>query len=99
LVSFGRAGSRAGLLALVILVLTILFFSGLKQKIAISVLAVIAVVASVAFLPGYIKARFTTVFQQHAAEGLDAESRDRLNADIDSSEGRQRLLRQSIQMT
>lgn len=99
LVSFGRAGSRAGLLALGILVLTILFFSGLKQKIAISVLAVVALVASVAFLPGYIRARFTTIFQQHAATGLDAQSLERLNADVDSSEGRQRLLRQSIRMT
>jgi O-antigen ligase len=99
LISFGRAGSRAGLVALGIMVLTILFFSGIKQKIAISVLAVIALVASMAFLPGYIRARFITIFQQHADADLDAQSRARLNADIDSSEGRQRLLQQSIRMT
>jgi O-antigen ligase len=99
LVSFGRAGSRAGLLALVVMVIAILFLSGIKQKIAISVLAVVALLASIAFLPGYIRARFTTIFQQNAAAGFDAETRARLSADIDSSSGRQQLLRQSIQMT
>jgi O-antigen ligase len=99
LVSFGRAGSRAGLLALATMVLAILFLSEVKQKIVISGLAVVALIASTVFLPSYIRARFTTIFQQHASADLDAQSRRRLNADIDSSEGRQKLLEQSIQMT
>jgi O-antigen ligase len=80
------------------MVSAILFLSGLKQKIAISVLAVVALLASVAFLPGYIKARFVTIFQQNVGV-VDAQTRARLNADIDSSQDRQALLRQSIQMT
>ncbi len=99
LVSFGRAGSRAGLLALGTMVFAVLLFSDVKQKIAISILAVIALAASAIFLPGYIKARFTTIFEQSGAAGLDAVTREKLRSDIDSSEERQRLLKQSIQMT
>jgi O-antigen ligase len=98
LVSFGRAGSRAGLLALVVMVLAVLFLSEIKQKVAIASIALVALAASAVFLPGYIKARFVTIFQQHSSD-LDEESRERLKADIDSSGERQKLLEQSVHMT
>jgi len=99
LISFGRAGSRAGLLALATMTLAVFLFSEFKQKMAISVLAIVGLVASGAFLPSYIKARYTTIFVQSASAGLDALTREKLNSDIDSSQERQKLLRQSIQMT
>jgi O-antigen ligase len=99
LVTFGRTGSRAGLIAIAMLVLVIFLFSPIKQKILISGLVAVALAVSAAFLPEYIKARFTTVFQSHSLGALDAQSRMRLGADIDSSAARQALLTQSIQMT
>ena len=96
-VTFARAGSRAGLLAMaVVLFLSFIFARG-TQKILIPVLALIAVVAATFLLPGYLQTRFTTIF---SAEGShDARLEDRLNSDIASSEARKALLIQGIQIT
>ncbi len=97
--SFARAGSRSGLITLAVLLLVIILFANPSQKVLIALVAVIATVAAAAFLPSYLKARFTTIFSPHAAEGLDEKSQEQLNADIDSSQGRELLLVQSIHMT
>jgi O-antigen ligase len=98
-VSFGRAGSRSGLLALVCLFVVMFFFVNVKQKAIMCVVAVLAIAAGMAFLPDYLRVRYVTIFKQADAGQLDERDRARLGADIGSSEGREMLLRQAIQMT
>ena len=98
-VVFARTGSRSGLIALCCLFAIVLLFANLGQKLLIATLALVAVVAATAFLPDYLKVRFTTVFAPHTGERLDYETKQRLGGDIGSSEGRKMLLIQSIQMT
>ena len=95
--AFARAGSRAGLLAMaVLLVISFVFAQGV-QKIVIVMTAVIAIAASTILLPGYIQTRFMTFF---SSEGnYDAHMEARIDSDIASSEGRKALLLQSIKMT
>ncbi len=96
--AFARAGSRAGLLALgILLLLTFLFAEGGK-KVLLCVLAVVGVAASSFVLPGYLKARFTTVFSP-ASGNFDAATQSRIESDIASSEERKALLMQSLSMT
>ena len=95
--AFARAGSRAGLLAMAVLLLISFVFARGIQKIVIVMTAVIAVAASTVLLPGYIQTRFMTFF---SAEGsYDAHTEARIDSDIASSEGRKALLIQSIKMT
>ena len=98
-VSFARAGSRSALLALVALFAMMFLFVNLKQKALMCAVAVIVVVAAVAFLPNYLKVRFTTLFMRHDAAHLTIEERTRLGGDIGSSEAREMLLWQAIRMT
>lgn len=99
LVSFARAGSRSALLALMTLLVMMFFFVNIKQKALMCVLAVVALVAGIAFLPPYLKVRFTTLFATHDSAHLTQEERERLGGDIGSSEGREMLLWQGIRMT
>jgi O-antigen ligase len=95
--AFARAGSRAGLLAMFVLLLISFAFARGVQKIVIVMTAVIAIAASTVLLPGYIQTRFMTFF---SAEGnYDAHTEERIDSDIASSEGRKALLKQSIKMT
>ena len=95
--AFAKAGSRAGLLAMAVLLLTSFLFAQGIQKIVIMMTAVIAVAAATILLPGYIQTRFMTFF---SAEGsYDAHTEARIDSDIASSEGRRALLIQSIKMT
>lgn len=98
-VVFARTGSRSGLVALCALILIVLLFASVGQKLLIGLLAGVVVAAGIALLPDYLKIRFTTVFAPHTAEQLDDETRQRLDGDIGSSEGREMLLIQSVQMT
>jgi len=99
LVSFARAGSRSGLLALMTLLALMFFFVNIKQKALMFALAVVALVTGIAFLPSYLKVRFTTLFAKHDPAHLTQEERERLGGDIGSSEGREMLLWQGIRMT
>lgn len=99
LVGFARAGSRSGLLALMTLLVMMFFFVNIKQKALMCALAVVTVVAGLAFLPTYLKVRFTTLFAKHDTAQLTQEERERLGGDIGSSEGREMLLWQGIRMT
>jgi O-antigen ligase len=98
-VSFARAGSRSALLALMALFAMMFLFVNLKLKALMCMVAVVALVAGMAFLPDYLKVRFTTVFTKHDATELSANERVRLGGDIGSSEAREMLLWQAIQMT
>ncbi len=98
-ISFARAGSRSALLALAALFAMMFLFVNLKQKALMCAVAVIALVAGIAFLPAYLKVRFTTVFARQDASQLNQEERARLGADIGSSESREMLLWQAIRMS
>lgn len=99
-VSFARAGSRSALLALMTLFAMMFLFVNLKQKALMCALAVVGIVAGLAFLPAYLKVRFTTLFTTHnSTQQLTMQERERLGGDIASSEGREMLLWQSIRMT
>jgi O-antigen ligase len=98
-VGFARAGSRSALLALLALFAMMFFFVTVKQKALMCVVAVVAVVAGIVFLPDYLKIRFTTVFTKHDGAQLSVEERSRLGGDVGSSEAREMLLWQAIQMT
>jgi O-antigen ligase len=98
-VSFARAGSRSALLALIMLFAMMFLFVNLKLKALMCGLAVVGVVAGLAFLPAYLRVRFTTLFTKHDTAQLTEEERGRLGGDIGSSEGREMLLWQAIQMT
>jgi len=99
LISFARAGSRSGLLALMTLSVMMFFFVNIKQKALMCALAVVALAGGIAFLPSYLKVRFTTLFAKRDAAQLTQEERERLGGDIGSSEGREMLLWQGMRMT
>ncbi|HEY3938713.1 MAG TPA: O-antigen ligase family protein [Bryobacteraceae bacterium] len=99
LISFGRAGSRSGLLALGALFLVMLLFAGVKQKAIMTGVAVLALVLGAVLLPDYLKARFTTLFSSSGGAHLDLEDRVSLHSDVASSEAREMLLRESLQLT
>jgi O-antigen ligase len=99
LVSFGRAGSRSGLLALGALFLVMLLFAGMKQKAIMTGVAVLALILGAVLLPDYLKARFTTLFSSSGGAHLDLEGRETLRSDVASSEAREMLLKESIQLT
>ena len=62
LVAFFRAGSRAGLLTLGGLVLSIFFRARLAQKIALMITVVVVAAAAVVALPSNLRERYTTFF-------------------------------------
>jgi len=95
--AFARAGSRSGLLAMMVLLVIAFVFAKGNQKVMIVVGATIALAASSVLLPDYLKARYMTFFS-HDAE-YDKAMTSRLGADIASSEERKALLIQSLQMT
>lgn len=97
LLAFARAGSRAGLISMaVLLALSFMFAKGI-QKATIPIVALVAVALSSFLLPGYIRTRFMTFFSSDS--GQDAYTQARIGSDIASSEGRKALLIQSIHMT
>jgi O-antigen ligase len=98
-VSFARAGSRSALVALIVLFAMMFLFVNLKQKALMIAVAVVGLVVGAAFLPNYLKVRFTTLFTKHDATQLTMDERMRLGGDIESSETREMLLWQAIQMT
>ena len=95
--AFARAGSRSGMLAMGVLLLATFFFANGSRKILIAMLAVVGVVAAAALLPSYLRERYLTFFVNDA--NASVATRERLGADIQSSEGRRELLFQSIRMT
>jgi O-antigen ligase len=99
LVSFARTGSRSGLITLGVLFVVMIIFANVTQKVMIVAVAALGILAASALLPSYLKARFTSIFTPHDVQQLDDKSREQLNADLSSSEGREMLLKQSIQMT
>src|SRR4051794_5063901 len=95
--AFARAGSRSGLLALMMLFVIAFIFAKGNQKVMIAVGAMVAIAASSVLLPDYLKARYMTVFSHDG--DYDKATASRLGADIASSENRRALLIQSLKMT
>lgn len=99
-ISFAKAGSRAGLLALGTMMLMMFLISNGRQRLLICVAGCLGIVAAAAFLPGYLKARYLTIFSPASSSAeLDTWSREQLESDIESSGERRALLEQSIQMS
>jgi O-antigen ligase len=94
---FARTGSRGGLLALAALILVLFVLSKSSQKLLMIVAGLIGIVAAGIFLPTYLKLRFLTFFS--ANDKVSASIREKLGADVASSEARKELLIQSIQIT
>ena len=96
--AFAKAGSRAGLLAMAVLLVISFIFARGVQKLVIVMTAVVAIAAATILLPGYIQTRFKTFFSA-GSDSSDAHLEARLDSDIASSNERKALLIQSIQMT
>lgn len=106
--AFAKAGSRAGLLAMAVLMVVSFIFARGVQKLVIVMTAVIAIAASTFLLPGYIQTRFKTFFSAGSSSNNsfsagnnsnDSHLEARIDSDIASSNERKALLIQSIQMT
>ncbi len=99
-ISFAKAGSRGGLLALSGMVLVMFIVSNAKQRLLLCVVGCVGVVAAATLLPGYLRARYFTIFSPaSSSSSLDLSSREQLESDILSSGERRALLEQSIHMT
>lgn len=91
LVAFFRAGSRAGLLTLGGLVLSIFYRSRPAQRVALIVMVAIVGAAAVIALPSNLKDRYTTFFSTDGDQSL--------SADVASSTARRYFLIQSLKLT
>ena len=96
--AFARAGSRSGMIALVVLFAIAFLLAQGNKKVMIGLGAVIAVMAASFLLPDYLKARYMTFFDRDGSSN-DVWTNRRLGADIASSENRKALLIQSLEMT
>jgi O-antigen ligase len=92
LIAFFRAGSRAGLLTLGGLVVSIFFRARLTQKIALVIAVLVVAAAAVVALPNNLRERYTTLFSNDIAD-------QSLSADVASSTARRYFLMQSIKLT
>jgi O-antigen ligase len=91
LVAFFRAGSRAGLLTLGGLVVSIFYRSRPAQRVALAIAVLVVSAAAVVALPSYLKERYTTVFSSEGDQSL--------SADVASSTARRYFLIQSLKLT
>ena len=99
-ISFAKAGSRGGLLALAAMLLVMFIVSTASQRMLLCVGACVGLVCASFLLPSYLRARYFTIFSPASASAtLDASSKEQLESDIASSGERQALLQQSIHMT
>lgn len=99
-ISFAKAGSRGGLLALSAMLLIMLVVSNARQRLLICVFACLGAVTAATLLPSYLWARYFTIFSPASTSAhLDSSSRGQLESDIESSGERRALLEQSIHMS
>jgi O-antigen ligase len=92
LIAFFRAGSRAGLLTLGGLVLSVFFRARLTQKIALAIAVVVVAAVAIVALPSNLRERYTTLFSNDTADQA-------LSADVASSVARRYFLIQSLKLT
>jgi O-antigen ligase len=95
---FARTGSRTGMICLGGILLVHFLYASAMAKVRILVICVVGAVVATAFLPRYLTARFTTIFDVDASESSDPELR-LLGADVASTEGRMALLKDSLIIT
>ena len=94
--ALARAGSRSGMLAMLVLFAVTFYFANGSRKVLIILLGLVGGVAAFVALPDYLKVRYMTFFVSNAS---DNAMQGRLDADVQSSEGRRMLLIQSVRMT
>lgn len=102
---FSRTGSRGAMIGLIVMLLIVFFKASLPKKGLMIAVTMIALVGILAVMPDYIRARYLTYFdlkssgvETSRSSGTSAEV-DQLKADVDSAEGRKRLLLKSIELT
>lgn len=99
--AFLRAGSRGGAVALMIMLLVWFFQMNAIQKLLLATVGTALILGSLAFLPEYLKVRYTTFFtaDQESVARLDENSQMLLSGDVGSTSGRLALLQDSLMMT
>ena len=90
LVGAARTGSRMGLLVLVAGLFFYLIFASAKQRIIVTSTGVVFLILALFFLPQRIRERFTTYFEAHSAQAVEA---------AESAEFRKRLLIRGLELT
>jgi len=101
-----RAGSRGAMLGFGVMLLFLLILSPLKTKVMLVAVTLVGLFTAVAVLPGYLRVRYFTFFDSERAQQVnpgstnsDTPDPDQLQADVNSAEGRKRLLFTSIALT
>ena len=96
LVTFGKTGSRGGLVALAVAMAAHFWSSSRRTKIMLTVFLVLVIPLSIVILPGYIQSRFVTFYSADE----DSEYSGILEGnDVASTMGRQELLVQGLRLT
>ena len=96
LVTFGKTGSRGGLVALAVAMAAHFWKSRARTKIMLTVFLVLVIPLSIVILPGYIQSRFVTLYSAEE----DSEYSGILEGnDVASTMGRQELLVQGLRLT
>jgi putative inorganic carbon (HCO3(-)) transporter len=95
LVAFFRAGSRAGLVTLVGLIVAVFIRVRPAQKVILAITVTVVLVVAWVTLPGFLRERYLTWFSSDADQG----TQESLSADIESSRARRYYLFQSLKLT
>ena len=85
-----RTGSRMGLLALVMGLLLYLIHASVRQKVIVIAAGIVFLILALFFLPQKTRERFTTYFEAHSAQSLEAAQ---------SAETRKYALIRGLQLT
>jgi O-antigen ligase len=97
---FLKAGSRGGMIALVVVGIVIFLGVSLSKKVMLLVTAVAALTIGFAILPSYLRERYVTFFSVDEAGPMSAEEKNLLRgADVTSTESRVELLIDSLVLT
>ncbi len=97
---FLRAGSRGGMIALLVMGAVLFWGVSLKKKVLVLVLGAGGLLLGIAALPGYLQQRYFTFFNVDESAPMNENERSLLEgADVGSSEGRLDLLLWSLKLT
>lgn len=95
-VTINRTGSRGALLAMLALVLLFFFRASAVNKVKVAVAAMVIVIITITVLPGSVRARYRTFFQEDADAG---ENQDIEEKAVSSTVSRKAMLKRSLELT
>lgn len=103
LVVLARTGSRTALIAMMVLVAQLFIQASLTGKIKVGFVAMLTVVLAAAFLPGYLRERYFTLFNPGEVEeyGEPSSEQEQRTEDLATSSAQARwfLLMESVRIT